>query len=393
VRNKILVGLLSAGIIASGSAGTAAYASSHKDVTLALDGSERTVSTFSGTVGELLQSQDVTVGEHDLVAPGPSDQLEDGERVVVRFGRELRLQVDGKPVSYWTTASTVDGALDQTGLRYEGAALSASRSAGIGREGLQLTVRTAKDVTVIAGGKRHAITTTGLTVADALAAAKVKADQDDRLSRKPTARITDGSSVKLVKVKQVTKKVPTSIAFKTVRQADSSIYKGESDAERAGSNGQLVSTVKVVYFDGKLKSKKVVSTKVAKKPVDAIVQYGTKEQPPPPVETDAGGSTGAGGSTDGGGSTGGGGGPVGGGVDSLNWGALAQCESGGDPNIVSSGGSFYGLYQFTISTWHSVGGSGTPIDNSAAEQTYRAKVLYKSQGASPWPVCGRNLFN
>ena len=375
MRNKILVGLLSAGIIATGSAGTAAYASSHKDVTLALDGSERTVSTFSGTVGELLQSQDVTVGEHDLVAPGPSDQLEDGERVVVRFGRELHLRVDGKPVSYWTTASTVDGALDQTGLRYEGAALSASRSAGIGREGLQLTVRTAKDVTVIAGGKRHAITTTGLTVADALAAAKVKADQDDRLSRKPTARITDGSSVRLVKVKQVNKLVPTSIAFKTVRQADSSMYKGESDRERAGSYGRLVSTFKVVYFDGKLKSKKVVSTKVAKKPVDAIVQYGTKERPPPPpVETGGGGSTG-------------------GGVDSLNWGALAQCESGGDPNIVSSGGSFYGLYQFTISTWHSVGGTGLPTDHGAGEQTYRAKVLYKSQGASPWPVCGRNLFN
>ena len=71
MRNKILVGLLSAGIIATGGAGTAAYASSHKDVTLALDGSDRTVSTFSGTVGELLQSQHVTVGEHDVVAPGP----------------------------------------------------------------------------------------------------------------------------------------------------------------------------------------------------------------------------------------------------------------------------------------------------------------------------------
>jgi len=376
VRNKILVGLLSAGIIATGSAGTAAYASSHKDVTLALDGSERSVSTFSGTVGDLLESQNITVGKHDLVAPGVSDQLEDGERVVVRFGRELRVQVDGKPVSYWTTASTVDGALDQTGLRYEGAVLSASRSAGIGRDGLDLTVRTAKDVTVIAGGKRHAITTTGLTVADALKAAKVKADRDDRLSHKATARIKDGSAVRLVKVKQVTKKVASSIAYKTVRQADSSMYEGDSETERAGSTGELISTVKVVYFDGKLKSKRTIGTKVTEKPVNAIVQYGTKEEP---AEPSGGG--------------GGGGGPVGGGVDSLNWGALAQCESGGDPNIVSSGGSFYGLYQFTISTWHSVGGTGVPTDHSAGEQTYRAKVLYKSSGAGPWPVCGRQLFS
>ncbi len=377
MRNKILVGLLSAGIIATGSAGTAAYASSHKDVTLALDGSERSVSTFSGTVGDLLESQNITVGQHDLVAPGVSDQLEDGERVVVRFGRELRVQVDGKPVSYWTTASTVDGALDQTGLRYEGAVLSASRSAGIGREGLDLTVRTAKDVTVIAGGKRHAITTTGLTVADALKAAKVKADRDDRLSHKKTARIKDGSAVRLVKVKQVTKKVASSIAYKTVRQAESSMYEGDSETQRAGSTGELISTVKVVYFDGKLKSKRTIGTKVTEKPVNAIVQYGTKEEPAEPS----------------GGGGGGGGGPVGGGVDSLNWGALAQCESGGDPNIVSSGGSFYGLYQFTISTWHSVGGTGVPTDHSAGEQTYRAKILYKSSGAGPWPVCGRQLFS
>jgi uncharacterized protein YabE (DUF348 family) len=387
VRNKILVGLLSAGIIATGGAGTAAYASSHKDVTLALDGSERSVSTFSGTVGDLLQSQHVTVGEHDLVAPGPADQLQDGERVVVRFGRELRVQVDGRPVSYWTTAATVQDALAQTGLRYEGASLSASRSAGIGREGLDLSIRTAKHVTVIAGGKRHPITTTGLTVADALVAAKVKADGNDRLSRKPSARITDGSTVRLVKVKQVTKKVAKVIAYKTVRTADSSMYKGNTDTVRTGTSGRTVATVKVVYFDGKLKSRKIVSTKVARKPVDAIVHYGTKSKPAPKPQPSP--STGS----SGGSTSGGGGGTVGGGVDSLNWSALAQCESGGDPNIVSAGGSFYGLYQFTISTWHSVGGSGTPVDNSSAEQTYRAKILYKSQGAAPWPVCGRNLFN
>jgi uncharacterized protein YabE (DUF348 family) len=355
---------------------------------LALDGSERSVSTFSGTVGDLLQSQHVTVGEHDVVAPGPADQLQDGERVVVRFGRELRVRVDGKPVSYWTTAATVQDALAQTGLRYEGAALSASRSAGIGRQGLDLSIRTAKHVTVIAGGKRHTVTTTGLTVRDALAAAKVTADRDDRLSRKPTARIVDGSTIRLVKVKQVTKKVAKSIAFKTLRKADSSLYKGNSDTVRAGHNGRTVLTVKAVYFDGRLRSRKVVSTKVDRSPLNAVVHYGIKSRPAPKPAPRPQPST----DTSGGGSSGGGG-SVGGGVDSLNWAALAQCESGGDPNIVSAGGSFYGLYQFTISTWHSVGGSGTPVDNSAAEQTYRAKILYKSQGAAPWPVCGRNLFN
>ena len=78
------------------------------------------------------------------------------------------------------------------------------------------------------------------------------------------------------------------------------------------------------------------------------------------------------------------------GADGLNWGALAGCESGGNPNAVNAAG-YYGLYQFDIGTWRSVGGSGLPTSASAGEQTYRAKLLYQQRGRSPWPTCGRLL--
>ena len=78
------------------------------------------------------------------------------------------------------------------------------------------------------------------------------------------------------------------------------------------------------------------------------------------------------------------------GADGLNWGALASCESGGNPKAVNPAG-YYGLYQFDLGTWRSVGGSGLPTAASAAEQTFRAKLLYKQRGRSPWPNCGRLL--
>ncbi|SED25992.1 G5 domain-containing protein [Nocardioides exalbidus] len=78
------------------------------------------------------------------------------------------------------------------------------------------------------------------------------------------------------------------------------------------------------------------------------------------------------------------------GADGLNWAALAGCESGGNPKAVNPAG-YYGLYQFDIGTWRSVGGSGVPTSASAAEQTYRAKLLYQQRGRSPWPTCGRLL--
>ena len=77
-----------------------------------------------------------------------------------------------------------------------------------------------------------------------------------------------------------------------------------------------------------------------------------------------------------------------GGVSIATLEAIASCESGGDPTIVSSDGTYRGKYQFSIPTWESVGGSGDPAAAPEAEQDYRAALLYAQAGSSPWPVCG-----
>jgi hypothetical protein len=68
--------------------------------------------------------------------------------------------------------------------------------------------------------------------------------------------------------------------------------------------------------------------------------------------------------------------------------SIASCESGGDPRVVSSDGSYRGKYQFDYGTWESVGGHGDPAAAPEVEQDYRAALLYSRSGASPWPVCG-----
>ncbi|GAA2011698.1 hypothetical protein GCM10009799_44920 [Nocardiopsis rhodophaea] len=108
-----------------------------------------------------------------------------------------------------------------------------------------------------------------------------------------------------------------------------------------------------------------------------------KEEPEEKDEDDAGGSDGAIDPN------------IGGAVDGLNWSALAACESGGDPAKVSPAG-YYGLYQFSMSTWHSAGGTGSPAEASADEQTMRAKKLYTMVNGNwqgQWPECGQHLFD
>ena len=60
-------------------------------------------------------------------------------------------------------------------------------------------------------------------------------------------------------------------------------------------------------------------------------------------------------------------------VDSLNWAALAACESGGNPTIVSSNGLYHGLYQFSTRTWQSVGGSGAASQGVASSTALERK--------------------
>jgi resuscitation-promoting factor RpfE len=73
---------------------------------------------------------------------------------------------------------------------------------------------------------------------------------------------------------------------------------------------------------------------------------------------------------------------------SVNWDAIASCESGGNWGI-STGNGYAGGLQFTPSTWHANGGSGSANGASREEQIRVAENVLHSQGIHAWPVCGR----
>jgi hypothetical protein len=65
------------------------------------------------------------------------------------------------------------------------------------------------------------------------------------------------------------------------------------------------------------------------------------------------------------------------------WARLRACES------PTNGGTRYrGYYQFSQSSWQSVGGRGDPAAASLEEQTSRAQLLAaRSDPRHQWPVC------
>jgi uncharacterized protein YabE (DUF348 family) len=355
------------------------YSSMNKTVTLSVDGNTSKVHGFSRTVGGLLKDQDIKVGPRDLVSPARTSSLGEGDTVVVRYARPLTVTVNGVKRTYWTTQLSVDQALSTIGIREDGAEMSASRSQPIGRAGLAMWMSTPKQVTLIVGGRKQTVTTVAPTVSALLSQEHVAIQPLDKLSAIPSAPLTAGSVVKLVRVvkKRVTKTEP--VAFTVTRKKSGTLYRGATKVLKTGEKGSRSAVYDLTLSDGKVTKKSLVDSTVVAQPVAQIVEVGTKAKPKAASSSSSSGKKS------------GSSGKVGGSVDSLNWGALANCESGGNPNAVNPAG-YYGLYQFSIATWHAQGGKGKPTDYGSGEQTYRAKILYQKTGASSWPSCGPKLF-
>ncbi|WP_425832759.1 ubiquitin-like domain-containing protein [Streptomyces fractus] len=349
-------------VVAFLAGGTSAFVADDKAIHLSVDGKERTLHTFADDVTELLADEGVDVGDHDVVAPGEQAELASGDEVAVRYGRPVRLTLDGQRREVWTTAQTVHGALRQLGVRAEGAYVSASRSQRIARHGLDLDVRTERSVTIMADGNRRTIRTNAATVGEAVRDAGVTLRGQDTTSVPQSSFPRDGQVITVMRVTGEREVREEPIPYATERTEDASQFQGTEVVTRAGEPGMKRVTYSVRTVNGVRMKPRRVRQEVVREPRTQQVRVGTK-----PMPTSVAGA------------------------DSLNWSGLAACESGGRPDATDATGTYGGLYQFDTQTWQSLGGSGRPQDAPASEQTYRAKKLYVSRGSTPWPHCGARL--
>lgn len=215
----------------------------------------------------------------------------------------------------------------------------------------------AHTLTLTVAGKSRWVTTSAATVRDLLATEHVSVGARDILKPAVTTDLATVSAVQVVRVKSKTVVRGKILWPRTIIRKTAKLAKGQRRALNHGYAGRYTVKVQMTYHDGKLAARRHVYHRTTR-PAPRVVLVGTARWPV---------------------------------NHRLHWAALARCESGGNPRIVDASGQFFGLYQFTVGTWHSVGGTGLPTQASAAEQTYRAQVLYNSRGRSPWPVCGQYL--
>ncbi|MDT9692155.1 ubiquitin-like domain-containing protein [Streptomyces sp. P9(2023)] len=350
-------------VVAFLAGGTSAFVANDKAIRLSVDGVPRTLHTFADDIDELLADEGLAVGSHDIVAPAPGADLASGDEVVVRYGRPVALTLDGQRRQVWTTARTVDAALRQLGVRAEGAFLSVSRAAPISRRGLALDVRTERTVTLLADGRERTLRTNAATVREAVEEAGITLSGQDTTSVPADSFPRDGQTITVLRITGTQEIREEPIPYAVERTRDPELFAGTEVVERQGVQGVRRVTYTLRTVNGVRQKPRKTGEEIVREPVTQRVKVGTRPLPSSVA-----------------------------GADGLDWGALAACESGGRPNAVDPSGTYGGLYQFDPGTWRSLGGSGVAQNASASEQTFRAKKLYVSRGASPWPHCGRRLY-
>ena len=356
-------------------AGTAAAAvgTSYRHVTVEVDGVPHDVSGFFTTAGDALSTAGVSVGAHDLVAPASDQRVASGDTVVVRTATEYDVTVDGNQTTAWSTAPSISGVL--AALPASASSMAADRSY---TRAEMPVAETGETIHVIADG-----TTTDIVASSSegttaiLEKAGVSAGPIDRV----TLENKDGeTTLRVARVVRGTVSTTTEIPYETEEHEDAEAEEGTEKTVQEGVAGSEVTEAYQETIDGNVTVSAVLST-TRTEPTKRVVSKGTKAKKT--EDTSASSSSGAAssGSSSSGSSAAA---PAAvSGDDAAIWAAIAQCESGGNPSI-NTGNGYYGMYQFSLPTWRSVGGSGLPSDASVEEQTMRARMLQQRSGWGQW---------
>ena len=188
-------------------------------VTIRHDGVQIQVNTVVGTVKDALEQSGVEIGNYDSVTPGLDERLTDNMHIVIQRAMTVNVYDADVLTTYHTVAKTVAQLLNEIGCT---------------------------------------------------------PNEYDEVSASLEDAVTNGMNLRIDRVVHETQQHTEEIAFETVYQNTSSLYKGVQQVSVAGSAGQRLITETVVYKNGAETDRYVVSDEVTSQPVDQVVMCGTK---------------------------------------------------------------------------------------------------------------------
>lgn len=194
------------------------YTWAQKSVVLLVDGNEKDIRTFSGTVGSLLEAQKISLLEKDEVIPAPETSL---------------------------------------------------------KEGMVVTINRAIDFNLVVDGSMEPARTRGRTVGDVLVEHGINLGPEDEVSPGVEETVAPGMQIQVARVRTVTEESEAPINYETKKQYTVKLEEGSTRVAREGQDGTERQTWQVVYRDGKEVSRQLVAREVLTPPVDRLIMVGS----------------------------------------------------------------------------------------------------------------------
>lgn len=287
-KTPVIVTGLAAVIVLGG--GSSAFAMSN-EIDVTAYGKQVTTRQLSGTVGDVLAGQGIDVRPTDLVTPSVDTPVGPDLDITVVQQRPVTLVLNGQASTELTPATTAGDYLAGKDLP-ENAQVSLADDTELGDAGTTIAVEVPKHITFVGQKGSAAFEVPERTVGEAAAAhledvqptdAFYDASTNARLD--PSSVVTEGSTVRIERVRTTDATATQDIAFTSSTTEDPELAAGTKKVTTEGVKGTKDVVTRTTTVDGVVTTQAVASETVTKEPVNEVVAKGTKKAAAAPAAT------------------------------------------------------------------------------------------------------------
>ncbi len=197
---------------------------------------------------------------------------------VIRINRGVSVSITNYEGSTYAVfaSGTVSDAIKAAEIKLpEGASVNYSLDDQL-TEGMEIEIYGAYDVKIKIDGAVYERTVSGKTVGDAVSKVDLGIGDDDFTKPGENTPLMNGIVIEVIKVKTKVYTVTETLSYTTKYVYTDTLAAGKTKVKVEGQNGVREITYKESYIDGVLIDSVVKESKITKRPVDKVLEVGTK---------------------------------------------------------------------------------------------------------------------
>ncbi len=236
------------------------------------------ISTSLTDASAILEEKDVLFNEAygdelDLTNFKAGD---DSSVIVIKRGVSVSIiNYDGGSFAVFASGTVAD-AIEAAGIKLpEGASVNYSLE-DVLEEGMEIEIYGAYDVKIKINGEVFEKTVSGETVGDAVKKSGLNIGEDDYTSPNENTPLMNGIEIEVIKVTTKIYTVTETLAYTTKYVYTDTLKAGVTKVKVEGQNGVKEIVYKDCYVDGEKIDSVIKETKITKRPVDKVIEVGTK---------------------------------------------------------------------------------------------------------------------